>query len=99
MNDNRSAHSIRYLAGAAGAALSITLGGCVSYTQGELARMSTVDICELEFMQRPNLTPAARQTLQAELSRRNENCGKHAGEVQQRYADFMHQETYEKQSP
>jgi hypothetical protein len=72
------------------------LGGCATYTPGGLSAMSATDICELEYMQRPNLSAAGKQAIQAELSRRNDNCGNHAAEVQARFAAFMWRETYGK---
>lgn len=80
-------------------ALAILLGGCVTYTQGELAALSAVDICELESMQRPNLSPDSRKAIQSELQRRNENCRSHTAEVAQRAEDFLWRETYGNQSP
>ena len=77
-------------------AAAALFGGCVNYTQSELAPLSAVDICELEYMQRPNLTPAAKQAIQAELERRNDNCRNHAAEVARRYDEFMERETYGK---
>jgi hypothetical protein len=85
------------LAGAASVALVALVGGCVNYSPAQLSAMSTVDICETEYMQGRNLSPEARQAIQSELQRRNDNCGKHATEVAQRYEAFMYRETYGKQ--
>ncbi len=79
--------------------LAVLLGGCVSYTQGELSSMSVVDICELEYVQRPNLTPQGRQAIQSELQRRNDNCGNHAAQVAKRYEAFMYSQTYKNDDP
>ena len=84
------------LAGAAAAVLVLILAGCVNYTPAQLSGMSTVDICETEYMQRPNLSPQAKQAIQSELQRRNDSCGKHAVEVAQRYGQFMYREMYGK---
>ena len=78
-------------------AIGAFAGGCVNYTQGELAAMSGADICEVEHMQRPNLTPEAKQAIQAELARRNDNCRNHAEEVQARNAKLI--ETYRIDNP
>lgn len=75
------------------------LAGCASYGPRELSTMSTADVCYLEYMQRPNLSPEGRQAIQSELSRRNESCSNHAAEVRQLYADFMYRETYLRLSP
>jgi hypothetical protein len=75
------------------------LAACASYGPRELSTMSTADICYLEYMQRPNLSPEGRQAIQSELARRNDNCGNHAAEVKQLFADFMHRETYLNLSP
>ena len=75
------------------------LGGCVTYTQSELSSMSIVDICELEYMQRPNLSPQGRQAIQSELARRNDNCGNHTAAVAKRYEDFMYSQTYKNDDP
>ena len=79
-------------------ALAVTalLGGCVTYSQSQLSAMSAVDICELQNMQGPNLTPESKQAIQAELQRRNDNCRNHSVEVAKRYQDFMWRETYGK---
>ena len=86
----------RPLAAAASSALSVLLTGCVNYTPSQLSAMSTFDICETEYMQRPNLSPEAKQAIQSELQRRNDNCGKHAVEVAHRYDEFMYREMYGK---
>lgn len=72
------------------------LGGCGAYTPAGLSQMSAVDMCELEYRQGRNLSPAAKQTMQSELSRRNDNCRNHAAEVAERFAAFMYRETYGK---
>jgi hypothetical protein len=77
-------------------AFAALLGGCVTYTSGQLSAMSAVDICELEYMQRPNLSPETKQAIQSELSRRNDNCRNHAIEVAQRFDEFMYREMYGK---
>jgi hypothetical protein len=87
----------RPLAVAASAALAVLVTGCVSYTPSQLSAMSTVDICETEYMQRPNLSPQAKQAIQGELQRRNDSCANHRVEVAQRYDAFMYREMYGKQ--
>jgi hypothetical protein len=77
-------------------ALTALLVGCVNYSPGQLSAMSTVDICETEYMQGRNLSAEARQAIQSELQRRNDNCGNHRTEVAQRYEAFMYRETYGK---
>ena len=84
---------------AAGVALAALLGGCVTYTQSELSRMSAADICELEYMQRPNLSAEGRQAIQSELKRRNDNCANHADEVAARFKAFMYSQTYKNDDP
>src|SRR4051812_17768799 len=79
----------RPLATAASAALTVLVAGCVNYSPAQLSAMSTVDICETEYMQRPNLSPEAKQAIQSELQRRNDSCGNHAVEVAQRHDLFM----------
>ena len=80
-------------------AAAALLGGCAVYTPSGLSQMSAADICELEYMQRPNLSPAGKKAIQSELQRRNDNCGNHAAEVQERFAAFMWRETYGKPDP
>ena len=70
------------------------VGGCVNYSPAQLSAMSTVDICETEYMQGRNLSAEARQAIQSELQRRNDNCRNHAVEVAQRFDEFMYRETY-----
>ena len=84
------------LAGAASVALAALIAGCVNYTPTQLSAMSTVDICETEYMQGRNLSPEARQAIQSELQRRNDNCRNHAVEVAQRHDLFMQREMYGK---
>jgi hypothetical protein len=86
----------RALAGAASTALAVFVAGCVNYTPAQLSAMSTDDICETEYMQRPNLSPEAKQAIQSELQRRNDNCANHAVEVAHRYDEFMYREMYGK---
>jgi hypothetical protein len=77
-------------------AVAAFVSGCVNYSPSQLSAMSTVDMCEMEYMQRPNLTPQTKQAIQSELQRRNDNCRNHATEVAQRYEEFMYRETYGK---
>jgi hypothetical protein len=86
----------RPLAASACVVLAVLIAGCVTYTPAQLSSMSTVDICETEYMQRPNLSPEAKQAIQSELQRRNDSCGAHAVEVAQRYDAFMYREMYGK---
>src|SRR5687768_3748288 len=88
----RGCRTLSALAGLSLAALS----GCAGYNPSGLSTMSAVDMCELEYVQGRNLSPAARQTIQSELARRNDNCRNHAAEVAQRFAAFMDRETYGK---
>jgi hypothetical protein len=96
MKNNGFGCARRPLAAAASIALAALVGGCVTYTPAQLSAMSTVDMCEMEYMQRPNLSPETRQAMQSELQRRNDNCRNHAVEVAQRYDEFMYRETYGK---
>ena len=86
----------RPLAGAVSLAAAALLGGCVSYSPAQLSAMSTVDMCEMEYMQGRNLSAETKQAIRSELQRRNDTCGNHATEVAQRYAEFMYRETYGK---
>jgi hypothetical protein len=61
--------------------------------------MSAADICELEYMQRPNLSPEGRQAIQNELKRRNDSCANHAAEVARRYEAWMYTQTYKNDDP
>ena len=96
MKNKLFGHARRPLAGAASVALAVLITGCVNYTPSQLSAMSTVDICETEYMQRPNLSPEAKQAIQSELQRRNDSCRNHAVEVAHRYDEFMYRETYGK---
>ena len=86
----------RRLAAATSVALAALLGGCATYTPSQLSAMSAADICELEYMQRPNLSPQGKQAIQSELQRRNDNCRNHAVEVAARFDLFMYREMYGK---
>jgi hypothetical protein len=82
---------------AAAAALGLAgLSGCGAYNPAGLSAMSAVDLCELEYRQGRNLSPAAKQTIQSELQRRNDNCRNHSAAVAERFAEFMYRETYGK---
>lgn len=89
----------RKMLSAIAVSVAATVGGCGTYTPSGIASMSAVDVCELEYMQGRNLSAAARQTIQSDLQRRNDNCGNHATEVQARFADFMWWQTYGGLSP
>ena len=55
-------------------AAALVVAGCVSYSPTQLSAMNTVDLCELQQMQGPNLSPETKGTMQGELSRRGESC-------------------------
>ena len=84
---------------AIGLAAAMLMSGCASYTPQGISTMSTVDLCEVEHMQGGNLSAQAKQQIQSELQRRNDNCRNHAAAVAKRYEDFMYVETYGRQSP
>ena len=75
---------------------ALVLAGCVSYSPSQLSALDTVDLCELEQMQRPNLSPETKGAMQSELARRGESCTKYSAVLAQRYADFMYRQTYGK---
>ena len=75
---------------------ALALGGCVTYSPSRLSEMDTVDLCELRQMQGPNLSPETRSAMQGELTRRGESCSKHSAVLAQRYAEYLHRETYGK---
>ena len=76
--------------------LATVAAGCVSYSPAQLSAMSAVDLCETEYMQRPNLSAETKRAIQSELQRRNDNCRNHATAVAQRYEEFMYRKTYGK---
>jgi hypothetical protein len=86
----------RMLSAVAGVGLT-ALAGCAGYTPAGLSTMSAADLCELEYIQGRNLSPAARQTIQSELQRRNDNCRNHAVEVAQRFQALI--DTYRIDDP
>ena len=75
---------------------ALAVGGCVTYSPVTLSSMDTVDLCELRQMQGPNLSAETRSAMQGELTRRGESCSKHSAVLAQRYADYLHRETYGK---
>jgi hypothetical protein len=80
---------------AAAAVLSFAaLAGCAGYNPPGLSAMSAADLCELEYVQGRNLSPAARQSIHSELQRRNDNCRNHTAEVAQRYQAALEREIY-----
>ena len=78
------------------ASAALLIAGCVSYSPSQLSSMQTVDLCELQQMQGPNLSAQTRSAMQSELQRRNDGCAKYSAVLAQRYADFMHREMYGK---
>src|SRR5689334_10497365 len=93
------ARSLRVALAAGASAAALLLGGCVTYSAGQLSRMSSVDICEAIDVQAYNLAPETRSAMQSELSRRNDSCSNHSAVVAQRRKDALDYETYGKQSP
>jgi hypothetical protein len=87
----RGCRTLSVVAALSFAALAV---GCGTYNPSGLSSMAAVDMCELEYMQGRNLSAAAKQTIQSELAKRNDNCRNHAAEVAQRYADYMYHLTY-----
>ena len=77
-------------------AAALAVAGCVSYSPTQLSAMNTVDLCELQQMQGPNLSPETKGAMQTELSRRGEACSKYSAVLAQRYADYLYRETYGK---
>lgn len=77
-------------------AICAVLAGCVTYSQSQLAAMSSVDLCELQAVQNINLTDDTQRALQGELQRRNDNCRNHAAAVEERRQAFMYRQTYGK---
>ena len=96
ISHRRTRSNRRRLSAAVALVGATLLGGCVSYSQSQLASMSTVDLCELQNMQGPNLSPETKQAMQGELSKRKDNCRNHAIELAQRYETFMWREMYGK---
>jgi hypothetical protein len=70
------------------------LGGCVTYSGDELARLSPVELCELQIQQGVNLDADTRRTLRTELERRKVDCAGHAVELALRRDARMHELTY-----
>ncbi|MDB5921658.1 MAG: hypothetical protein JWN13_594 [Betaproteobacteria bacterium] len=87
----------------AGLTLTFTLAtaafiaGCVSYSPGQLARMPSVDLCDLRATQGINLSDDTKRALDGELQRRNDNCTNYAAVIAQRRDAFMYREMYGKQ--
>ena len=80
-------------------AAALLLGGCATYSPAQLSSMSPVDLCETLDVQSYNLSPESRGAINAELQRRNENCGKYATVVAQRRRDFLDRWMYGNESP
>jgi hypothetical protein len=78
---------------------AIALGGCVSYSPSNVGAMSTLEICELQTEQAPNLTPESRRLLESEVARRKESCSAYAPAIASRRAADIYRWTYGNQSP
>ena len=81
-------------------AVAGALGACAGVqVPRDLTAMSADDICYFEYIQGRNLSPEAKQAIQGEMQRRNDNCRNHSTQVAQRFQDFMYVETYGRQDP
>ena len=87
---------MKSLSAAAAFAATAFIAGCVTYSANEVASMSAVDLCEVQSRQGRNLSAEARQAIDNELQRRNDNCRNHAIELARRLDDFANRETYGK---
>ena len=79
------------------AAACFVVSGCVSYSPSHFSAMNIVDLCELRYVQGPNLSAETKNAMQSELSRRGENCATHSAAVAERREAFIYRETYGKQ--
>jgi len=62
--------------------IMLPLAGCASYTPQHLANMSTVELCEVELLQRSTLSEDGKRHLGAEIKRRSLDCNTHISAVQ-----------------
>jgi len=81
------------------ALLAASLPGCVTYPPGQLAGLSSLELCELRENQGVNLTEETRRALASELQRRNDDCRGHAAAVAARRAEALYLDMYGRQSP
>ena len=72
------------------------LAGCVSYAPAELARLSTIELCELRETQSFNLSATSKAAMQNELQRRNENCAAYRALLAERREAALYREMYGK---
>jgi hypothetical protein len=84
---------------AAAFAGAIALTGCVSYSPSNVGSMSTLEICELQVEQAPNLTAESKRLLESEVGRRKESCSAYAPAIASRKAADIYRWTYGNQSP
>ena len=80
-------------------AFALMLGGCTSLGQGQVSAMSTLEICEMQVNQTPNLTEESRRLLASELGRRKEGCAPHRAEIQKLRDDDLYEHMYKNWSP
>jgi hypothetical protein len=73
--------------------------GCVTYTAQDVSAMSGERLCELETVYRASLPAESRQRVRAEITRRNEDCGKHAAAIKARLDQELHDAMYHYTSP
>ena len=88
----------RLATGLAGA-ITIAFTGCVSYSPSNVGSMSTLEICELQAEQAPNLTADSKRLLESEVARRKESCSTYATAIASRRAADVYRWTYGNQSP
>jgi len=78
---------------------ALALAGCLTYSPRDLSTMSAYDLCDLQHFQRVNLTAPARAALDAELTRRSENCRGVLPQIERDREDDWLDRMYNRQSP
>lgn len=83
----------------AAVAVTLGLGGCLTYGSQELAATPTLELCEMQTTYRVNLSDESRRRLDRELQRRNADCTLHAAEIKARRDEELYDRMYRNQSP
>ena len=79
--------------------VAVATTGCLSYAPAQVSAMSSLEICDLQLNQSPNMTDETQRLLRSELERRKETCAQHRAAIQARRDEELYDLTYGNQSP
>ena len=80
-------------------AAALTLAGCVTYSEKQVAAMSSYDVCEALAEQRMNLTAESERALRKRVETNKIACERYNATIEARRAEELYDRTYRNQSP